>query len=327
MRKALLLVSILAAMLGVVCIQLSRQLTAMRTHADALAASSNSAVDTARHIRPSGPEVSEPQAPVCAPSRIEHPERPAQQSIAREETDARGPLRRSLARLSDPASRKRAIDRATFNIRYENPDVANALGLTAADEEALIALLAADRAKSNELGLRMEIEGLPYDARQQEYETLRAESEQRQLMLLGDARYQQYLTYRTSVPERQELRQLRVRLDEADAMTSAQADQLMSSLRMEREAYVRQHESLQVPYSYQPQYPFTAMPVPSDPSAMRLADEAIQRTEAFMNRLHARAAGVLSTEQLKRFDEMQAEQLSEELLRLERLKERLKARQ
>jgi hypothetical protein len=225
-------------------------------------------------------------------------------------------------RWSDPAFRSQALVRIKHQTRRGNPDVGSALRLNAAEESAFLDLLAQQRLQLEEAKETMRLASdVERRSIQQQVNALALQHEQELAAQLGSVRYQEYQEYSRQIPERQQLQELRSRLDEASSMSTAQASRLVDAMYRERDSYVQQMKTTENFGGYSPQYPIQAVSKDRDPVArLRFAEEQVTRTEEFMGRLRLRASEVLSSEQLRRFDEIQEEQLAMAQSQVERIR-------
>jgi hypothetical protein len=234
-------------------------------------------------------------------------------------------VNRWLADLADPdpAARQRLHAEFLPSIQYKNPGLAEGLGLTTEQEEAMLdALIEAELrmfeyAQTHQSGPSASLSSLQ--------DTVAAlETERRRVLgdLLGDEQLQRYEAYLKSVPERRQINQLRARLDGRTAISNEQAARLASEMRAERERFIAQ--SMQQPGARQPSadYPVYVRSShdPGSPLDLQFAEAHLKRSEEFIRRLHDRGAAILTREQLRRFDEQLAEQLQAQRGTIEHLR-------
>jgi hypothetical protein len=225
-------------------------------------------------------------------------------------------------RWSDPEFRARQLTRLIAQVRGRNPDVGSALRLNPSQERTFVDLLAKQQLQLDELNQsRRFATAAERQLIRQQIEALSLQHEQERAEQLGPARYEEYRQYQRQIPEREQLRALRARLDESSSLTSDQASRLLTSMHEERDSYLQQLKTVEGFGGYAPRYPFEAMTNNRDQAArIRFAQEQVARTEAFMSQLRLRASGVLNAEQLRRFDEIQEEQLNMVQARVERIR-------
>jgi hypothetical protein len=329
MRKLVLLLTIATLSLAITCGYLYQQLRVERSRVSA-GVRTDHAVETEDSVDDAGLEDdgSLPSGDADEDGETAFPA-PVRDSI-RETSGSADARARRLAqrreqlqqRWADPQFRARALVRSTYEARRRNPDLGAALRLSSAQEGAFVDLLARQALQIDELQesrrFASESERASID---QEIGALRVQHEQERAAQLGGAGYQAYQDYTRQIPERQQIRELRLRLDESSAMTPAQSSQLIAAMYAERDSYLQQMKTVEGFGGYAPRYPFEAMTNSRDQAArVRFAQEQVARTEAFMSRLRLRASGVLNAEQLRRFDEIQEEQLSMVQARVERIR-------
>jgi hypothetical protein len=225
-------------------------------------------------------------------------------------------------RWADPAFRSRALVRVKYQARERNPDLGSALRMNASQEGAFVDLLARQQLEMERLNSQIRLASdAERVALQQEITALNARHQQERSEHLGPVRYQQYQDYQQQMPERQQLRELRSRLDETNSLTAAQSSRLIAAMYQERDSYLQQIKTLENFGGYSLQYPIEARSRDRDPAVrIRFAEEQVTRTEEFQSRLRMSASQVLSAEQLRRFDEIQEEQLAMVQARVERIR-------
>jgi hypothetical protein len=260
-----------------------------------------------------------PESPVPEP---ESQAGPKIDDLAKSEDEARAlrGMKASQARLAralaDPAARATLRVETIAEIRRTSPDLARALGLTPQQETRLIELMADQDLRMKGLGAREQ----PVD-HVQLYK--RHEGELR--ALLGPEKMERFRQYRSSAPERAQVQALRARLDESTALREDQATRLVALMREEREAYVARLAQ-DGAGGHLPDYPFTPFSIGDDPvEELRFAEAQLPRTEEFLQRIQGQAAAVLTREQLRRYAEIQEEQMTSERRRLEWLRQKAAA--
>jgi hypothetical protein len=274
------------------------------------------------------PSVAAPAQPVpdSPPvARVVEPEkRPATDPERRSGLSERQRARRAehLKMLADPAARALYRVEKIAEARHQNPGLARALGLDPEQEREYFELLADQELRGEEYTLRRDLEADGgVDDSQQRHE--RDEEEQR--TLLGLEKFEQFRQYQRSVPERAQITSLRARLDGMTALGEEQATRLINALREERERYVQSLPSSSGGEiaGHSGQYPFTPFRVSAEGRPdLAFAEAQLPRTEEFLKRLHARAAVILTPEQLRRFEEIQEEQMMMERRRLQWMRRR-----
>jgi len=328
MRKAVLLLSIATLGLSLACGYLYRELRAARSQVDATAAQLQQF-----RLAAAPPRENQYEAAPAPSSATEQPNSSAADPRAAEQTppletptartNRREALRAEIVRRwSDPAWRARALARAKHSVREENPDLGSVLKLDAEQEAAFVELLTQQQLQIDEANEPMRFAtSAERSVIQDKINALASQHQQDTAQFLGSARLARYHDYVREIPERQQLRELRSRLDESTSLTAAQSARLIDAMYQERDSYIQQMKSIEDVRAYSPQYPIFVVPRGGDAAARaRFAEEQAARTEAFMSRIRLRAAEVLSAEQLRRFDEMQEEQQAAVQSQLERVR-------
>jgi hypothetical protein len=271
-----------------------------------------------------------PEEPPALPADTAVPEPEAEgaprvDDLAKSEAEARA-LRRMpsdqaawLKRLADPASRAVLRAETIAEMRQTSPDLARAIGLTPQQETKLIELLADQELQMRELGAR----GHHATAtRPVDHHQLKERQEEELRALLGSEKVERFRQYRASAPERAQVQALRARLDGANALREDQATRLVALMRQEREAYVASFTDIGAG-GFMANYPFTPFSSGDEPAEeIQFAEAQLGRTEEFLQRLQGQAATVLTREQLRRYAEIQEEQMNSERNRLEWLRAR-----
>jgi hypothetical protein len=229
---------------------------------------------------------------------------------------ARAHRERRAKQLADPVSRALFVQEERAKLPWQYPGLATALGLSAEDEEKMLSLLTRHRLEMQDWSVQRR----PGDSADSS-EILRRQK-QEITDLLGYDKSQKYERYEMTMPERQQLRALRARLDEASPLKEEQATRLVEAMYQERSRYIE--ELLQSPDAggYGLDYPITAFPKNMDAaSQLTFAEAQMSHTEDFVQRMHGIAATVLTPAQLRRFDQLQEFQLTSERANVERLRE------
>jgi len=311
--------------LSIACAYLYRELQVERSRDDRVAAEVRvPAVDVERADVSESADDFEPSAdprPVDAPPRAADGTSPAPEPRVRDRAQQLADRQAEMqSRWSDPAWRERALTRAESQVRQERPDLGSALHLSADQEAALVDLLARQRLQQQELNEQMRFAS---DAEraviQQKLSALQTQHYQEIAQSLGSGKLPEYDKYLREVPERWEVRELRSRLDESAALTASQSSRLIDAMYQERDSYLQQLETVEGYGGHSLQYPIGAISKSREPAARaQFAEEQLARTEQFMGRVRLRAQQILSAEQLRRFDEIQEEQLAQEQARVDR---------
>lgn len=320
--------------LGVACAHLYRELQIERSRDDRVAAESRTParMDVERADVPESDEGFEPSAEDRpfdpAPRATQGSPPPSSESRAQMRAQQSAERQAEMqARWADPEWRARALVRAESQVRQRNPDLGSVLRLNAEQETALVDLLARQWLQIQEANEPMRFaSNSERQAAQQKVNALHAQHQQELAQHLGSG-YAAYGQYQRQVPERWQVRELRSRLDESVALTPSQSTRLIDAMYQERDSYLQQIQSLEDFGGYSTQYPIVAISKDRDPAARaRFAEQQIARTEEFMGRLRMQAQQILSAEQLRRFDEIQEEQLAREQSRVERMRNQAERR-
>lgn len=248
---------------------------------------------------------------------VEPEERPVTDSERKSGLSERQRARRAeqLKMLADPAARALYRAQRLAQVRRENPGLARTLGLTPDQEREYFELLAEQDVRREEYHMAQDPDADTSVEDRQRYE--REEEEQR--TLLGFEKFEELRQYQRSRPERAQVRSLRARLDGATSLGEEQATRLIAAMREERERYVQGMTHVTGGTGgYLGEYPFTPFRISEEGRPdLAFAEAQLTRTEDFLKRLHARAAVILTPEQLRRFEEIQEEQMVNERRRVQ----------
>jgi hypothetical protein len=256
------------------------------------------------------------------------------------ETDEQNQDRARRAQMkgkySDSASRALIVAAAKVQIRRAHAGIAKELGLTAEQEDALFEQLALQSVQTDELRIDVgpEKDEAARGAFQAQSEAMTREHSDAIAALLGYERYQRYLSFVRTVGERRQIRALRARLDDADALSDDQAARLVAAMYEERERYVAE-------FSEQARrtgagvghtldgYPVEVYVLHRDSLGRidreKFAEQRLENVRAFTNRIRTRASAVLTPGQLRRLDEIHEELLTSQQVRMERIREEIRS--
>lgn len=202
------------------------------------------------------------------------------------------PLARRQAMLDDPQRRSMLVARRVAAMRIRFSGMGRELGLPSGQEDGLLQLLAEHQFHT--MQTMMDQRHQDPAAAQAEREFRKNTQEAELKALLGNEKYQEYLSYQQSMPERQQLKELRGILDSNMAMRSDQEQQLMKIMSEERERRYHEQPTLR-----------DAGSAPLDREALiKLSEENRIYSAQANQRTLERAAGVLSQDQLNRFTEL-----------------------
>ena len=182
--------------------------------------------------------------------------------------------------------------------RNSNPRLAQVLQLTSEEYERLIELMAIGQVNSIEASCALLSRSAVSCSR---HRRPRADWKAQEIAdLLGPERQQKYNEYRNSLPERESVAQLRERLDDAGYLADSQAESLIRALADERQRITADASGSLMGIGNGSGMAFVTVQTESPEERFRSARENSQR-------LRARAAEVLTPEQLRVFNEMQDE--------------------
>jgi hypothetical protein len=217
--------------------------------------------------------------------------------------------------LADPATRASIELQEKVELRWNNPGLATALGLDADQEEKLLDLLTRQQ---------IEVRGFAYGDPAPHLGDVSHHS-QELLALLGAEKMERYRKYQMTTPEQQQIRALRARLDEASTLREEQAAKLVEGMYAERKRYLESmKQQVGVEFAYSPTYPINVFSTQKSPSErLAFAEAQVERTEEFMKRIRNVAAGVLTPQQLRRYEQVQEAQRNQVHERLRNLRERV----
>ena len=203
-----------------------------------------------------------------------------------------------LARLEDPEQREEMLAEYKMVSRNSNPRLAQALQLTSEEYERLIDLLAMGQINSMESSAHCSL-----DPQCMTQGVGRREPDwkaQEIADLLGPGRQQKYDQYRNSIQERESVTQLRERLDDAAYLADGQAEALIGALADERQRITADAGGGFMGFGNGSGMAYVT-------GNGTTPEERFKSAQANSQRLRARAAEVLTPEQLRIFNEMQDE--------------------
>jgi hypothetical protein len=211
--------------------------------------------------------------------------------------------------FADPESRKLALSETKSNLRWEFPDVARRLHLSAEEEDQFLDLLANQRLTMWEKSSQARASGQSPMISPGEFEEQRRLREAEITTLLGSQRSQQFKEYQETLPERRRVTAFQATLDEKNALARETAETLISRLADERKTL---REKAQVDEAAQPAkmtWGFAngmSLRLDSDePSSM--AAQAAAQMESYDKRMAEVATPLLTAAQLKAFTTFQSE--------------------
>jgi hypothetical protein len=225
---------------------------------------------------------------------------------------------RRMQALADPAAHATMRESQEPGTRRFYRGLAKALDISATQEDQVIELLTEQELVAEEFNYRLQGKQPDEDKSRRAIEEFQLEQRNELVALLGEEKTQRLEQYQKTIHERLQMNALRARLDGANQLTDDQENQLIGQMQQERASYIQSLRG-EGAGMFLGEYPFTAMSVSVDPKERLAKDKAyLQMTEEFLHRIHEHAAGVLTVEQLRRFDEIQGEHLSQARLGIQR---------
>jgi len=203
-----------------------------------------------------------------------------------------------LVRLQDPEQREEMLAEYKMVSRNSNPRLAQALQLSTEEYDRLIQLMATGQINSIESSAHCSLDpqcnthGI--GRRETDWKT------QEIANLLGPERQQKYNEYQNSIQERESVSQLRERLDDAAYLADGQAEALIRILAAERQQITADSGGGFMGIGNGSGMAYVTVEGNS-------AEERFASAQENSQRLRARAAEVLTPEQLRVFNEMQDE--------------------
>jgi hypothetical protein len=191
-------------------------------------------------------------------------------------------------------------------MKEQNPDLARTLGMSEAEGKDLIAFLADQE-------LRRQLESSKRESRDFNFAEVKAREERELAEKLGEERMRKYEAYRKSSADRAQVRTFRARLGESDALSDAQAESLARALQEEREQYQREikdqlGENVTFTMGTAAGRYLATNIAPTDEDGQE--QQIIEQLQVYTRRANERAATLLTSRQLKAFEELQADQLA-----------------
>lgn len=242
----------------------------------------------------SAPAAKEPRPPVY--SLI--PDKSVREALARDE----------LSRYTDPVRRAALVTRAKVELRGPFIGTAKAVGLTAEEEARLLDLLVDQHLRLQEAYARCNLD-MTIDCGRKRFARDQEEAKQEQLAMLGADRFERFDRFRDSFAERHQTQELRSRLPESEALSDAQAEQLAGTLYEERRKFTdeakERGDDLGILAMDSGQILTGVARTAPDRNAA-----ALQSGEEFSRRMRERAAEVLTSSQMKTYEQIQDELLS-----------------
>ncbi len=208
--------------------------------------------------------------------------------------------RKAIKAFEDPRQREGMVVGAKMSMRRSYPGLAQAIGMTGEEVDRLLTLLAEQQVELQEKFSRCTLDGNcdvhanPHlnDPRAQEIAAL-----------LGTDRQQRFDTYQNTLMERESVAHLQTRLADSTRLPDGDAEALIAALADEREKI---HQEAAERHAGVNGVGFGAGMIFFSSDAQS-TEEKLASAQANARRMRDRAAAVLTAEQLRVFDEMQAE--------------------
>jgi hypothetical protein len=217
--------------------------------------------------------------------------------------------------LEDPAGRELLRAQQRAELHAANPTLARDLGLTKAEYDRLLELLAEQALQRMELFAREDsISASLLD----KLKELDGDDERYVADLLGDQKAQQYQKYVASQPVRAQVSQFRARLGEANALRDGQSARLVTVLQGQRERFAKELQEHYAGHNvtrtlgtwYGGQF------MASDTMSTSAEEQILAQMEDYNRRLIHGAASVLTESQLEVFTQIQDERLTHQRVQL-----------
>jgi hypothetical protein len=216
--------------------------------------------------------------------------------------------RDALAQYSDPARRAILLARARAEVHRPLAGVAKEVGLTAEEESRLLDLLAAQSLKVQEDAARCNFDW-SLDCSGKRLARDQEEAKQEQRALLGPERFERFENFRDSYAERQQVRELQDRLAGNQRLSDDQGQQLAGMLLEERRKFADEVKQRGEGVGSFATESGQILTVVASAGPDRDA-KWLQSGEEFSRRMRERAAVVLTSGQMKAYEQMQEELMS-----------------
>ncbi|TLZ42945.1 MAG: hypothetical protein E6K32_08005 [Gammaproteobacteria bacterium] len=219
---------------------------------------------------------------------------------------ARSANERFLALLATPAGHSQLLAEGKLDVRRHSPDLAKALRLTPEQENQILGAeveqALKDQARAARCGLdpACSVSSLRIDM----------ESYQRPIKdLLGAEKFSEYKSYRKTVSARLQVRELRARLSAANALSDEQADALVAAIHEEGERFGAEAHEMGRNVDSFGSWTGSLMAATEGTGNPPSDSEILSSAREFAHRVRERVAEVLTTEQMREFDQIQEAQL------------------
>lgn len=211
--------------------------------------------------------------------------------------------RRILKMLDDPEQREGMLIEFKMGLRNSYPRLAQTIGLSGEESERLFDLLALQQMEAQERYARCSVDP-GCNVRDGSY--IQNDPRTKEIAdLLGADRSQQFDNYKNTLMERESVAHLRTRLSDSSRLPDGTAEALISVLADERQKI---HQEAAVRGVGMNGYG-TGVGVVFSASDASTPAAQLESAQANSRRMRERAAEVLTSEQLRVFDEMQEELL------------------
>ena len=227
-------------------------------------------------------------------------------SPSKSSSAARSRDERFLALLATPEGHAQLLNEGKQQLRRHYPDLAKQLHLTAEQEDQVLSVEAEQTLKNEARRARCRldpscnVQSLPIDL----------ESQQKAIKeLLGAEKFDEYERYQQTLYQRLEVHELRSRLDVANVLSDEKAEALIAALYEEGERYAAEAKAMGRQCLW-----FSSGGLRAAYDGTRdppLDAEVLSSAQEFARRVRDRAAEVLTAEQMRKFEEIQEEQLAQ----------------
>jgi hypothetical protein len=246
-----------------------------------------------------------PPAPAVVPQRNGVVPAPPPGELRSPRSAARAADERFLALLATPEGHAQLLTEEKLSLRRRNFDLAKQLHLTAEQESQLLSVEAEQTLKSQaryarcRLDSSCDVHSLPFDLASQEKPVKE---------LLGPEKFAEYEYYQGTLGLRLTVRELRVRLSAVNDLSDEQADALVTALHDESEQYTAEARAM----GRQGLFGFGGViAIPEETGEPPTDAEVLRSAQEFARRVRERVAGLLTAEQMQKFEEIQEEQLAQ----------------
>jgi hypothetical protein len=209
--------------------------------------------------------------------------------------------------LKEPTSRALMRAEKIVGLKAQTPELARRLNMTDAEYQKFIEFLAdQDLDRITAMSNRRRTAGF-------DFQKILGQQRKDLEAFLGEDRARQYARYQEGEPDRSQVRMLRGRLGEADALGDDQAERLASGLQEERQSWSKELEARfggTATYSMGGVFgaSFMASGTTADEDAMEA--DILDQMKSYRNRMRDRAGTILTPHQLEVYTDMLDGQLA-----------------